>query len=117
MNPDDIYDLVPKIACKGLCQDYCGIIGMQRKEYERMDVQPPLLAGDDKTVFLAPKTPDSLTCPLLTSDGKCTDYANRPLICRLWGVTEKLPCPHGCTAERILPESESRTLLALMEMD
>lgn len=41
---------------------------------------------------------DSERCPLL-GPGGCTVYADRPLVCRLFGATAgvmDLACPHGC---------------------
>ena len=37
----------------------------------------------------------TIDCPALV-DGRCSVYEHRPLICRLWGAVESLPCPHGC---------------------
>lgn len=33
-------------------------------------------------------------CPYLGADG-CRVYAERPLVCRLFGTTPRLPCPNG----------------------
>lgn len=45
-------------------------------------------------------------------DGRCSVYQNRPLICRMYGAVESLPCPHGCKPDRgALPDAESRALL------
>jgi hypothetical protein len=35
-----------------------------------------------------------LNCPYLGKNG-CEVYEERPLICRLFGTTPKLACPHG----------------------
>lgn len=35
-----------------------------------------------------------LSCPYLGSTG-CQVYAERPLICRLFGTTPRLACPNG----------------------
>jgi len=35
-----------------------------------------------------------LNCPNLGDDG-CQTYAERPLICRLFGTTPRLACPNG----------------------
>ena len=38
-----------------------------------------------------------LTCGYLDQVNKrCTVYAVRPMICRLWGVTTDMACPWGC---------------------
>lgn len=45
------------------------------------------------------------TCPYLT-DGRCSIYDARPMICRMWGVARTMPCPHGCEPERWLDQGE-----------
>lgn len=81
-----IYDRIPDVKCKGLCQAYCGPILMQTYEWDaikaRVGTIPPI--GAD------------LKCPLLQSDGKCSVYDIRPLVCRLWGAIPEMPCPFGC---------------------
>ncbi|MGT2431225.1 YkgJ family cysteine cluster protein [Cupriavidus basilensis] len=37
---------------------------------------------------------ENLSCPHLGSKG-CQVYAERPLICRLFGTTPRLACPNG----------------------
>ena len=82
-----LYAQVPRLACKGLCHASCGPIGMSAAEEARIgpvDVKP-----------------GTLECEKLVL-GRCSIYAQRPMICRLWGVTEEMPCPHGCIPERVL---------------
>jgi hypothetical protein len=38
-------------------------------------------------------------CPALTAVGRCRIYSDRPMVCRLWGVVESMPCPYGCLPE------------------
>jgi len=87
----EIYAKIPKINCKGLCTDFCGAIGMEVGEAEAMTVQ----AGFEPTIS------DDLVCGYL-KEGRCSVYENRPAICRLFGVAEKLTCPHGCEFEKII---------------
>lgn len=37
---------------------------------------------------------ENYSCPHLAAKG-CTVYAERPIICRVFGTTPRLPCPHG----------------------
>jgi Fe-S-cluster containining protein len=53
---------------------------------------------------------DDYYCPALV-DGGCAVYEDRPTICRLWGATKSMPCPHGCTPADALTEEESHALL------
>ncbi len=88
-----LYARVPSTNCKGLCVEHCNSIGMTPREQQRIHarhgIRLPRFAA-----FGTDDDPDAL-CPALT-DGRCTIYVDRPLICRLWGATEDLPCEHGC---------------------
>ena len=35
----------------------------------------------------------------------------KPMICRLWGLTRMMACPHGCVPSRWLTEEEARGFL------
>jgi hypothetical protein len=107
----DIWSAIPPVACKGLCQDSCGPIAMSNDEDSRIRRRgfeiPPMaeaLAALDRG--------EDYYCPALV-DGSCAVYEDRPTICRLWGVTESMPCPHGCTPEQALTREESHELLRL----
>jgi hypothetical protein len=100
---DALYAKVPEIECKGLCQESCGPILMSRVEWKRITRRV-----GDAARHLRP----GLTCPMLAPNGRCRVYSNRPLICRLWGVAEGMPCPWGCVPERYLTDVEAGKLLA-----
>lgn len=80
-----IYAKVPRVACKGLCQACCGPIGMTPMEAHRLNRAAGHKVNASK----------DLTCSALV-DGRCSAYESRPLICRLWGASEAMPCHHGC---------------------
>ena len=61
-----------------------------------------------------PELTGVLACPLLRH-GRCTVYAQRPLVCRLWGVTESMECPHGCRPVRYLKYAQGQLLLRMIE--
>lgn len=92
-----IYRAVPTVACRGLCSDSCGPIDMSIEERRRIAAHgvniPP--AADALTAIREGRP--VADCPAL-DDGRCTVYDDRPLICRLWGAVESMPCPHGCEA-------------------
>lgn len=97
-----IYKKVPYIKGKGLCHEACGPIAVSKKEYaymiDRLGYDPFL----DQS--------KGLDCPSLVNK-KCSIYENRPLICRLYGVAEKLKCPFGCKPTRYLKEKRARALI------
>lgn len=81
---DALYAELPVIECQGLCSSSCGPIEMTLPEWKRIQL------------FLG-RTPRAIstTCPMLVRE-RCSVYKLRPLICRLWGITERMPCPWGC---------------------
>jgi hypothetical protein len=51
-------------------------------------------------------------CTALSRTHRCKIYAVRPLICRIWGLTEKLRCPYGCVpVGGLIPDVEMYVLL------
>ena len=102
---DGEYSLLPRLECQGKCQAACGPILMSRLEWVRIVEQ----------VGFAPKAV-TLTCPMLGRDGQCTVYSIRPMICRLWGLVEGLPCEWGCRPSKYLTDQEGRELLARMAL-
>jgi len=94
---DRIYRALPRIACKGLCHEACGPIAGADGEIERLE----RVAGKPLSV-----RPDG-QCSMLTAEGRCSVYAARPLICRLFGVAGGLECPHGCKPDRMLSKREA----------
>lgn len=96
---DAIYAELPKIECQRKCQLACGPLGMTRVEFRR-------LTGSSAPVECGP----DMVCPFLV-DGACSRYQRRPLLCRLFGLTPKMPCPHGCQPERWLTDDEETDIM------
>jgi Fe-S-cluster containining protein len=87
---DRLYEQLPKAQCIGACWDSCGPIEMTPLEHWRIKA-----AGFD--IPNANAARDGLSvCPALTLLHQCAVYESRPLICRLWGVMETMPCNYGC---------------------
>ena len=98
---EDLCARIPRLECRRLCGHSCGPIVVPAAEWRQLTrAGGPREAGAD------------LVCPYLERGaGLCEVYASRPLICRLWGVAETLPCPHGCQPERWLSAAEVEALL------
>lgn len=96
-----LYEELPHINCAGFCHDSCGPIQVSIREQDRMEK----MAGVELTCGLGP------TCSMLTPDRRCGVYEIRPLICRLWGLTESMPCPYGCKPERVVPDDEAMMMI------
>lgn len=110
-----LYSQIPDARCKGLCQASCGPIGMAPYEARRVlsgaqhrRIPVELTEMGDSIGLL---TDGDMTCPVLGEHGECRLYRERPLICRLWGVVESMPCPHGCRPDRTLSDEEAFDLL------
>lgn len=109
MSLADVYARIPPVACKGLCEDSCGPIAMSVEEDARLQelgVRIPSMV--DKVGVV--EGGGDYYCPAL-ADGRCSVYEDRPTICRLWGATESMPCPHGCTPPDALTQQQSHELL------
>lgn len=100
----DIYRRVPSANCKGLCADSCGPIPVFSNE--------PVVAltKTEHKMGLILFDPATTHCPHL-KDEKCSVYEDRPLICRLWGSTVRMPCVFGCKPDRWLGEKDATQLL------
>ena len=82
---------IPSFACVPGCHDCCGPVTTSSEEMARL----PVKSHADHEAALA-----NLDCPHLGDDG-CQVYAERPLICRLFGTTPSLPCPHDRRPEQM----------------
>ena len=76
---------IPAFECLPGCHDCCGPVTTSSEEMARLPVKS--VAEHDAALA-------ELNCPYLGKNG-CEVYAERPLICRLFGTTPKLACPHG----------------------
>jgi hypothetical protein len=76
---------IPAFACVPGCHDCCGPVTTSSEEMARL----PVKSEAQHDAALA-----DLSCPHLGKSG-CEVYDERPLICRLFGTTPRLPCPHG----------------------
>lgn len=101
----ELWDRVPKMNCKGKCQDFCGVIPCSKIEADIIEARSGPLA----------LKPGTLQCSKLDHNGRCGVYPVRPLICRMWGADQRERCPHGCEPERWLEPGEGAELLAAAE--
>lgn len=107
-----LYAQLPALTCQGLCEHSCAE-HIDASAAERTQL---LQAGVD----LDAPTPDG-ACPALTRTfgvGRCSVHAIRPTICRLWGTSEAMPCPHGClpAGGRISDAHAMRLMMSSLEI-
>lgn len=90
MSPDSrtlrfIRRRILEFECEPGCHDCCGPVTASGEEMARL----PRKSDAEHAAAL-----DALSCPYLGKTG-CQVYAERPLICRLFGTTPRLACPRG----------------------
>lgn len=90
----ELRTLIPQFECLPGCIDCCGPTPRSKWEWDQVK---------DKR-FMSRKRP--LDCPY-SYNGKCDVYEDRPILCRLYGTTVDLPCPHGKSP--LLPLSHEQT--------
>jgi len=76
---------IPAFECEPGCHDCCGPVTASSEEMAHL----PQKNDTEHAAALA-----ALSCPHLGDSG-CQAYAERPLICRLFGTTPRLACPNG----------------------
>jgi hypothetical protein len=94
---------IPTFTCVPGCTDCCGPVPASEWELKRL----PRL---DPATRAACYTADGLSCPHQGPLG-CMVYEERPLVCRLFGTVEKLPCPHGRRPAKLLDPQVEREIL------
>lgn len=106
---------IPSFDCEPGCHACCGIVPFSTKERDLvaairpMEQWEPFMDGSwVPTASLA-----TFSCPFLTASG-CGIYEIRPMVCRLFGAVDhpQMKCPKGCGPAKLIPDSESRKLLA-----
>ena len=83
------------MKCLPGCSDCCGPIVFNKQEWKRVT---------DK------RKATGLTCPYVSESG-CAIYAQRPIICRIFGTVPGLPCPHGCKPDNPLSENDEKSIM------
>ena len=83
---------IPSFECIPGCHDCCGPVTTSSEEMARL----PVKSTAEHAAALV-----DLSCPHLGENG-CQVYAERPLICRLFGTTPQLACPNGKRPEVLL---------------
>ena len=88
---------IPAFECVPGCHDCCGPVTASAEEVGRLPVKTDVEHAEALADY---------NCPYLGKLG-CQVYAERPLICRLFGTTPRMPCPNGkAPAEMIDPNTE-----------
>lgn len=88
-------------TCRPGCSDCCHPTPWSLWEYNQLTQKERAIAetyrqGDTR-------------CPFSSVAG-CQCYEHRPITCRLFGVSESLPCPHGCGPKKPLTKRQTKRL-------
>ena len=88
---------IPSFECVSGCHDCCGPVTTSSEEMSRL----PVKTDAEHEAALS-----ELSCVHLGPKG-CTVCGERPLICRLFGTTPRMPCPNDRRpVEMVDPEVE-----------
>ena len=123
----EVWSLIPNIKCEGKCYGACTTLDftspIEKKAVRSYRIERRLPYFEFKV--LSPPSPEiakhqaeghepndgCLTCPYLTAQKRCSVYDVRPILCRIYGVSEILRCPFGCQPERVLTVDESSLIM------
>ena len=103
---DALYTRLPRIDCQRKCAISCGPIIVSAGEARRMREAAP---------ERRPLSTTPVVCSYLTNNQRCSVYAVRPLICRVFGVVQRMSCMHGCVPDRWLSDHEFVAIAAEIE--
>ncbi|MDN6859709.1 YkgJ family cysteine cluster protein [Pseudomonas sp. CAN2814] len=101
---DQLRRQIPGFECKPGCHDCCGPVTASSVELSRL----PVKSEAEHEEALA-----EWNCVHLGPNG-CEAYEQRPLICRLFGTTPRMPCPEGRGPDTPTDESVVRQVNQLI---
>ena len=101
---DHLRRKIPRFDCVPGCHDCCGPVTASSEELARL----PVKSDAEHDAALA-----EYNCVHLGPNG-CEVYDQRPLICRLFGTTPRLPCPHGRGPEQPIEPAVERQVHRLI---
>jgi hypothetical protein len=97
-----LYGQVPTVdACTGECWKSCGPIGTFDAETRRIS----------EAYGRTPGVREDGMCSELNVFGRCSIYNDRPLVCRLWGASDPMPCPFCAGPPRPLSAAAAHRLM------
>lgn len=94
-----VYEAVPPVKCKGLCQSDCSNVPIFPLEalylIERHGARVEF--AEHRGGTLMPTLGRNKSCQFLDAGGRCSIYEDRPLVCRQFGHgIASLSCRFGC---------------------
>jgi len=89
---DLLRERIPSFKCVPGCHDCCGPVTTSSEEMSRLPVKT---AAEHEAAL------NEWNCVYLGPNG-CEVYEERPLICRVFGTTPRMPCPEGRGPEKLI---------------
>jgi len=89
---DLLREHIPSFKCVPGCHDCCGPVTTSSEEMSRLPVKT---AAEHEAAL------NEWNCVYLGPNG-CEVYEERPLICRVFGTTPRMPCPEGRGPEKMI---------------
>jgi len=89
---DLLRERIPSFKCVPGCHDCCGPVTTSSEEMSRLPVKT---AAEHEAAL------NEWNCVYLGPNG-CEVYEERPLICRVFGTTPRMPCPEGRGPEKMI---------------
>lgn len=117
---DELLADLPAFSCKPGCADCCGPVQLSRLEYHRCVKASGRTSEEVKKKMQSNLKRGNYRCPLLdTKTNRCSVYAVRPVVCRLFGIVKDEPllrCPHGYSPDSsvMLTPEQSRAILNMV---
>lgn len=129
----ELYNSLPGVACKGLCHDACTIIAASQLERDVLALHDITLSDKPPRAVIeqAAANPDGKigeTCPALNAFGRCSVHADRPFICRAFGIVshpdvhgpdrfeQAMMCDHGCEPEETISVEQFMQVMSDIEV-
>ncbi len=84
----DCISILP--TCEGICCGVCPIPSLTFEKH-KAQVQRRIIRVIPLGVFVVPITEDN-ACVFLKADKRCGIYEDRPIICKMYGEIDELPC-------------------------
>jgi hypothetical protein len=101
---EELRQRIPTFACIPGCHDCCGPVTASSTEVARLPC---------KSLATHREALDKLDCVYLGEHG-CEVYGERPLICRLFGTTPRLPCPNGRRPDEMIEAGTENAIHAVL---
>lgn len=115
---DALLSTIPSFKCKPGCADCCGPVYLSRLEFYRCVKASGRSVENVRQHMEKNAKQKILACPLLDKKtNRCSVYEVRPAICRIFGTSKELLCPHGYAPEpeKMLDDARARQILALVK--